>query len=70
MFPAPKNTIGNEPLNLRMDSGHSMYRFPFYNSFKNFQSQQTGESVAVFSYVPLVRNGYLLRKCHSKGVCV
>lgn len=25
-----------------MDSGHSLYRFPFYNSFKNFQSQQTG----------------------------
>lgn len=39
---APKSSNGSEPLNLRMDSGHSMYRFPFYNSFKNFHQHQSG----------------------------
>lgn len=45
IFPiaAPKSN-GAEPLNLRMDSSaaHSMYRFPFYNSFKNFHQHQSG----------------------------
>lgn len=41
-FPAPKSSQASEPLNLRMDTGHSLYRFPFYNSFKNFHQHQPG----------------------------
>ncbi|XP_031634033.1 protein Teyrha-meyrha isoform X2 [Contarinia nasturtii] len=38
----PPKTNGAEPINLHMDtSGHSLYRFPFYNSFKNFHQHQS-----------------------------
>lgn len=42
--------MGNEPLNLRMDTGHSLYRFPFYNSFKNFHQHQAG-MYSYFSHI-------------------